>query len=311
MLKSMIIASLSVVILLSGSLEAQIFRRFAAPRQPSPPAGRYAPQGDGYQPYGGYAAPQRTYYRRVQIAPGRFALVPVQPNGTYQQGAPSPQDIARKQAEKNTKPEPDRSADSPSLEGPRSTSSITTQNAVSPVGTPRGPQAQQTQPMYRRVTVYDPRTGQRSVRLISVPPNSLAQQPYVYGQNPAAAMNQSARQSSGSTDVAKVVNGTLLTPVQTAKVPTSMETIRLDSQVKQATFDQPPIRSGQPNVASVTPMVAPQPQPAIASPAVPAPVSPDDEVSPVDGQFSVLDFGDEPNDSSSADGGPGLAPPAN
>lgn len=307
MLKSMIIACLSVVVLLGSSVEAQLFRRFAAPRQSSPPAQQYAPQGNGYQPYGGNSAQQRTYYRRVQVAPGRFALVPVQPNAASQQAAPSPQDIARQQAEKNSKTERDQRANSPSLEGPQSNSSIAAQAKTAPAKTQPAQQAQQPRQMYRRVTVYNPRTGQRSVRLIPIPPNTLAQQPYVYGQSRGAAPNQTVQ----STAAAKVVNGQLLPPVQTAKVPTSAEAIRLDSQVKQAAFDNSPVRLGQPNVASATPTVVPEPQPVIATPAAPSVVSSSNAVSPVDGQFSVVDFGDEPDESSSADGGLELSPPAN
>jgi len=109
MFKCLPVALLGVAIFSGSSLEAQLFRRFVAPRpvapQPAAPVYRTAPaQASNAGPV---AAPQRSYFRRVQVTPGRFALVPVQPNGAALQGqrvvAPqsltvSPQDIARQAA---------------------------------------------------------------------------------------------------------------------------------------------------------------------------------------------------------------------
>lgn len=305
MFKSLVIALLGVAIVSVSSVEAQLFRRFVAPRpnyvQPAQqsyrtvPSGRYAvqPQPAQARVVQPQAAQGQTYYRRVQVAPGRFALVPVQPNVANQgqpalaarkPGASAPQDIARQ-------------GSGPSLEGPQANSVLASQNrsaAVVPT------QVQQTQQRYRRVTVYNTRTGQRSTRLIPIPSNSLTQQPYVYGQ-PVARRPEPTPQ---------VVTGNLVPPAQPAINVASPNEIRLDSQVQPATFEEPSIVLNQPSDASVIPVSA-EPQPAIAT-TIPQPAAASNaSVDNTDRQFSVLDSGDEASDNSGDEIGLELAAPAN
>jgi hypothetical protein len=300
-------ALLSVVLLCCSPVDAQLFRRFAAPRQLPPPAQQYSPQVSGYRAQGAYSSPQQTYYKRVQVAPGRFAFVPVQPNGGAQQGGATPQDIARKQAK--TTAENRKAQAAPQLEGPKSNSQVAdrsrpspgqasqqTQNAQTPNAQPQKPQQ-----MYRRVTVYNSRTGQRSIRLIPIPSSQLAQQPYTYGQN---------RQGQGSANT-NVVNGKLLPPVQVPNVPTGAAPIRLDSQVRQTTFNESSVQPGQPSVALVTPTVVQQRDAAVVMPVVPEPGSASDSSGDVGRQHSVLEFGDDVDRTAAEVGSLELAAPAN
>ena len=286
MFKCLPVALLGVVMFSCDSLEAQLFRRFVTPR---PPAVQQAVPNCRTQPARPYAVQPQAYYRRVQVAPGRFALVPVQPNGAtnqFQQQAVAPQQPT-----------------AASL--PQANSGAVRQAQRAPVASPNVvPQTQQRR--YRRVTVYNPRTGQRSVRLIPIPPSTLAQQPYVYGQ-------QGAGQAASNP---QVVRGTFITPpqnaptqnlpAQTAGTANSSNEIRLDSQVQLTTFEEPPVVLNQPQPASVIP-VSPQPQPASVIPVSPEPqpaITPSldqtDGAPAIDtsGQHSVLDFtGDASADS--------------
>ena len=317
MLKSITLACVSVLLLSSSSLEAQILRRLIGLRNSMPPAGNYAPpQGNTYAPSGVNQTPQQRYYRRVEVAPGRFALVPAQPIGasqepaSSQQAASSPQDIARK----NSLSERGNQQPTLSLEGPRSSSSANIQVKAIPAQSVQAQpaptntvQSQTPRQMYRRVTVYNSRTGQRSVRLIPIPSSSLAQQPYLYGQNRV-----------GQNPIAtNIVNGTLRPPVQSSNVATASNvtaatnSVRVDSQVTQATFDDAPIRLDQPNVASATPTVIPEPQPAIVTTAVEPTVSLDDMAGDTKREYSVLDYGDGELSAATEEGGLELAAPAN
>ena len=279
MFKCLPVALLGVVMFLCGSLEAQLFRRFVTPR---PPAVQQAVPNCRTQPAPTFAVQPQTYYRRVQVAPGRFALVPVQPNGAtnqFQQQAVAPQQPTAAQQQ------PTAAQQRPTASLPQANSGAVGQAQRAPVASPNVvPQTQQRR--YRRVTVYNPRTGQRSVRLIPIPPSTLAQQPYVYGQ-------QGAGQASSNP---QVVTGTFVSPTQnaqaqnlpaqTAGTENSSNEIRLDSQVQPTTFEEPPVVLNQPQPASVIP-VSPEPQPAITPS-----LDPTDEAPAIDtnGQHSVLDF---------------------
>ena len=294
MFKCLPVALLGVVMFSCDSLEAQLFRRFVTPR---PPAVQQAVPNCRTQPARPYAVQPQAYYRRVQVAPGRFALVPVQPNGAtnqFQQQAVAPQQPTAAQQQ------PTAAQQRPTAAFPQANSVLVRQAQRAPVASPNVvPQTQQRR--YRRVTVYNPRTGQRSVRLIPIPPSTLAQQPYVYGQ-------QGAGQAASNP---QVVRGTFITqpqnlPAQTAGTANSSNEIRLDSQVQPTTFEEPPVVLNQPQPASVIP-VSPQPQPASVIPVSPEPqpaITPSldqtDGAPAIDtsGQHSVLDFtGDASADS--------------
>ena len=299
MFKCLPVALLGVVMFSCDSLEAQLFRRFVTPR---PPAVQQAVPNCRTQPARPYAVQPQAYYRRVQVAPGRFALVPVQPNGAtnqFQQQAVAPQQPTA------APQQPTAAQQRPTAAFPQANSVLVRQAQRAPVASPNVvPQTQQRR--YRRVTVYNPRTGQRSVRLIPIPPSTLAQQPYVYGQ-------QGAGQAASNP---QVVRGTFITPpqnaptqnlpAQTAGIANSSNEIRLDSQVQLTTFEEPPVVLNQPQPASVIP-VSPQPQPASVIPVSPEPqpaITPSldqtDGAPAIDtsGQHSVLDFtGDASADS--------------
>jgi len=244
------------------------------------------------------ASQGQTYYRRVQVAPGRFTLVPLQPNVASQaQPTPTtaktsaPQDIARQNTQQGFGVNPGTL----SLEGPQANSVLADQTRPAPVA-PK--QVQQTQQRFRQVTVYNPRTGQRSTRLIPIPSPTLTQQPYVYGQ---AGNTQGAPAS-------QVVTGTLAPPAQSVQGASTANEIRLDTQVQPASFEEPSVVPNQPNLAAGI-SVSPEPQPAIATSSVQAPTS-----SPVDRsdrQFSVLDFNDDASGSSGDEIGLELVAPAN
>jgi len=311
MFKSLVIALLGVAVVSVSSVEAQLFRRFAAPRpnyvQPAQqnyrnvPSGRYAvqPQPARVRVAQPQASQGQTYYRRVEVAPGRFTLVPLQPNVASQaQPTPAPaktsapQDIARQ----NTQQGSGVKSGTLSLEGPQTNSVSVVRTRPAPVA-PK--QVQQTQQRYRRVTVYNPRTGQRSTRLIPIPAATLAQQPYVYGQ-------------SGDTQRApatQVVTGTLAPPAQSAQGASTANEIRLDTQVQPANFEEPSVGSNQPNLAAAISVSSPEPQPAIATSNVQAPTS--SSVGGSDRQFSVLDFNDDASGSSGDEIGLELVAPAN
>ena len=319
MFKCLPFALLGVVVFSVGSSEAQLFRRLLAPRaaapQPMAPSYRAAPGGPyaGQQQFAQPQVPQRNYYRRVQVAPGRFALVPVQPNGATNAGqqelprqqTPAPQDIARRAAQGDSVEQ----ATTLSLEGPQTSSQATARTVPAPAVSK---QIQQTQQRYRRVTVYNTRTGQRSTRLIPIPSATLAQQPYVYGQNGAGQPRANPR----------VVTGTLVPPAQPANVGIASNEIRLDSQVQQATVVEAPVFAGRPQAASaipvspepqlaIQPQLAAEPQPAIATPLARAEPATNDLAGGNSEQFSVLVSEEEASDDSAADIGLELAPPAN
>jgi hypothetical protein len=306
MFKCLPFALLGAVMFLVDCSEAQLFRRFAAPRAPAVPSYRPAYNGQQYAPQRQIVQPQQaTYYRRVQVAPGRFALVPVQGNGAASQPTANPQDIARKAAAETSV----KQAKTPAIEGPQTGTSVVARTPVAPK-VPTA--AQQTQQRYRRVTVYNTRTGQRSTRLIPIPSATLTQQPYVYGQN---------RAGQGRA-VPKVVTGTLVPPAQAAGVGNPSSEIRLDSQVQPASLVESSAIVGQPQVASPIPLspepqlaVPPQrpaePQPAIATPLAVAETAVGGLSGDSATQHSVLVFDEETSDDSAADIGLELSAPAN
>ena len=318
MFKSLVIALLGVAVVSVSSVEAQLFRRFIGPRpnfvQPAQqnyrnvPSGRYAVQPQPTrtrlvqpQQTQPQASQGQTYFRRVQVSPGRFSLVPVQPNVASQgqrsqataNSAASPQDIARQSIQQGSGVRPK----TPSLEGPQASSVLTAQFRPAPV-TQR--QVQQTPQRYRRVTVYNTRTGQRSTRLIPIPSSTLAQQPHVYGQPSALQPAQTAR----------VVTGTLVPPAQAQVSNNLANEIRLDAQVQPATFEEPTVALAPPKAVLVT-SAAPEPQPAIATTNSQPVAASNVSAGSSDRQFSVLDFGDEASDSSGSEIGLELAAPAN
>ena len=309
MFKCLPFALLGAVMFLVDSSEAQLFRRFAAPRSPAvrPAASSYRPalSGQQYVPQRQIAQPQQpTYYRRVQVAPGRFALVPVQANRVTGQPTAAPQDIARKSGAGDSV----NQAKTPAIEGPQSSSSVVARTPAAPTVSTN---IQQTQQRYRRVTVYNTRTGQRSTRLIPIPSTTLTQQPYVYGQNRAGQ----------GVATPKVVTGTLVPPVQAVVANPSSE-IRLDSQVQPASLVESSSIAGRPQVASsiprspepqlaVPPQLAAEPQPAIATSIPRTETATGGLSSDSREQHSVLVFGDEASDDSAGEIGLELSAPAN
>ena len=286
MFKCLPVAMLGVVMFSCGSVEAQLFRRFAVPR---PPAVQPAVPNCGAGQARPNAVQPQPHYRRVQVAPRRFAIVPAQSNGAtnqFQQQAVTPQ----------------RPSVAPV---PQANSVVTRKAPVEPVASPSG--GEQTQQRYRRVAVYNPRTGQRSVRLIPIPSSTLAQQSYVYGQ-------QGAGQGAPNP---QVVTGTFVSPgqnpqlqnspAQARSVVDSSNEIRLDSQVQPATFEEPSVTLNQPQGASTIP-VPPEPQPAIT----PSLDQPDSRAAgDSSGQHSVLVFEDETSEDPAAEIRLELDAPAN